>query len=74
LDEVEQVKEKPKKILNDTTRRLVNDTPANRRKIEKDKEKAKNKNTLKRGGKSNKTIRKNYKTNKHRTIKHKNRR
>jgi hypothetical protein len=72
--QVAPVKEKPKKIPNDITGRLVNDTPANRRKIEKDKEKAKNKNTLKRGGKFKKTIRKNYKINKYRTIKHKNRR
>ena len=74
VDEGEPVEEKPKKIFNPSTNRFVNDTPSNRRKIDKDKDKSKNKNTLKRGGKFKKTIRKNYKINKHRTIKHKNRR
>jgi len=74
IDDVAQLEQKPIKIFNYSTNRFVNDTPANRRKIEKDKEKAKNKNTLKRGGKFKKTIRKKYKINNRRTIKHKNRR
>ena len=74
IDDVAPVEVKPKKIPNKITGRYVNDTPANRRKIEKDIEKDKNKNTLKRGGKFKKTIRKNYKINNRRTIKHKNRR
>ena len=72
IDDVAPVDVKPKKIFNPSTNRFVNDTIANRKKIDKDKDKKNN--TLKRGGKYKKTIRKNYKMTKYRTIKHKNRR
>jgi hypothetical protein len=72
IDDVAQLEQKPIKIFNYSTNRFVNNTPANRKKIDKDKDKKNN--TLKRGGKYKKTIRKNYKMTKYRTIKHKNRR
>ncbi len=65
IDEIEQLQQKPEKIFNPLTNRFIKNTPANRKKIEKN-------NTSKIGGKSKKTIKKIYKKNKFITLKNKN--